>query len=406
MRLPLVPMAALSAFGLVMAAPADIAMAQDTAQSEHYQLSVETIAEPLVHPWGMALMPDGRFLVTERNDGHLRIGTADGELSEPIEGIPEVYSFPGETARTQGGLFDVELHPDFADNEIVFVSLATPTERGAAVIVLRGRLVEENGGGRLEDVERIFEMQEADQDPSGLHFGGRMAIDPDDGSIFLSIGERRNLERSQDPEDQAGAILRLTEDGDPHPDRPGFEAGEANEYLFSMGHRNVQALGFDPESGDLWAVDHGPQGGGRLDRIEPGQNYGWPFIAAGPDYSGAPIGVGLENEGMVSPLHVFEDTVAPSGLAVYYGDEFPEWEGDILIGALQGEGLVRMRIADDQVISEEWIALDRRIRDVQIAEDGSLWLITEHEDGEVLRVTAADPATGAVPADDETEAED
>jgi aldose sugar dehydrogenase len=395
MRFPFVSFAALYGLSVVMTAPTDVAMAQETAQSEHYQLQVETIAEPLEHPWGLALLPDGRFLVTERNPGNLRVGTAEGELSDPLDGIPEVYSFAGPTPRTQGGLFDVELHPQFEETGIIYISLAVPTERGAAVKVLSARLEGEGIDAQLQDIDELWVMQEDDQDPSGLHFGGRMAIDPDDGSIYLSIGERRSLERAQDPEDQAGSVLRMTAQGEPHPQQPTFEAGEANEYLFTMGNRNIQALAFHPETGELWAADHGPEGGDRVDRLEAGQNYGWPFIAGGPDYSGAPIGVGLEHEGMVSPIHVFEETVAPSGLVIYGGEMFPEWSGDLLIGGLQAQGLVRVRIEGDQVVEEEWITLDRRIRDVQIAGDGSLWLITEHEDGEVLRLSAADPVAGA-----------
>ena len=373
--------------------------AQDAIQTQLYELEVETIAEPLEHPWGLALLPSERFIVTERNSGRLYVGTENGELSDPLDGIPQVYSFIGETARTQGGLFDIKLHPDFQENETVFISLARPTERGAAVVILRAQLTGEGTDIQLSDVEEIFTMQEADQDPSGLHFGGRMAIASDGGSIYLSIGERRNLERSQDPEDQAGAILRLTEDGEPHPDQPDFDAGEADQYLYSMGHRNIQSLALDPQSGELWAVDHGPEGGDRLDRVEAGENYGWPFISGGPDYSGAPIGVGLQHEGMVSPLHVFEDTIAPSGLVIYDGDMFEDWRGDMLIGGLQAEGIVRVRVDGDEVIEEEWITLDRRIRDVQVADDGALWLITEHEDGEVLRVSARGAATGTIPGE-------
>jgi aldose sugar dehydrogenase len=382
---------ALASAAMLAAGPA---LAQDTYDTQHQQVHVTTIAEGLVHPWGIALMPDGRFLVTERDDGRLRIGDSDGSLSDPIEGVPEVFHYEGETPRSQGGLFDVKLHPQFAENQLVYLSFSEPTERGASVSIVRGRLTEENGTARLEDVETIFQMQEEDQDSSGLHFGGRMAIHPQDDHLFLSIGDRRNISRSQDPEDQAGSILRMSPDGEAPDDNPEFEEEEANEYLYSMGHRNIQALAFDPATAELWAADHGPEGGDEINHVRAGENYGWPFITGGEDYSGAPIGVGLEHEGMVSPIHVFEETVAPSGLAFYQGDQFGNWQGDMLIGGLAGQALVRVRIADGVVVEEEWMLedLERRIRDVEVAEDGSVWLITEHEDGEVLRLTSEAPS--------------
>jgi aldose sugar dehydrogenase len=382
---------ALASAAMLAAGPA---LAQDTYDTQHHQVHVTTIAEGLVHPWGIALMPDGRFLVTERDDGRLRIGDSDGSLSDPIEGVPEVFHYEGETPRSQGGLFDVKLHPQFAENQLVYLSFSEPTERGASVSIVRGRLTEENGTARLEDVETIFQMQEEDQDSSGLHFGGRMAIHPQDDHLFLSIGDRRNISRSQDPEDQAGSILRMSPDGEAPDDNPEFEEEEANEYLYSMGHRNIQALAFDPATAELWAADHGPEGGDEINHVRAGENYGWPFITGGEDYSGAPIGVGLEHEGMVSPIHVFEETVAPSGLAFYQGDQFGNWQGDMLIGGLAGQALVRVRIADGVVVEEEWMLedLERRIRDVEVAEDGSVWLITEHEDGEVLRLTSEAPS--------------
>jgi aldose sugar dehydrogenase len=381
---------ALASAAVLAAGPA---LAQDTIDTEHHQVHVTTVAEGLAHPWAIALMPDGRFLVTERDDGRLRIGDADGSLSDPVEGVPEVFRFEGETPRSQGGLFDVKLHPQFAENQLVYLSFSEPTERGASVSIIRGQLVEENGTARLEEVEAIFQMQEEDQDSSGLHFGGRMAFHPQDDHLFLSIGDRRNISRAQDSEDQAGSILRMTPDGEAPEDNPEFEE-EANEYLFTMGHRNVQALAFDPATAELWVADHGPEGGDEINHVRAGENYGWPFITGGEDYSGAPIGVGLEHEGMVSPIHVFEDTVAPSGLAFYQGDQFGNWQGDMLIGGLAGQALVRVRIADGVVVEEEWMLeeLERRIRDVEVAEDGSVWLITEHEDGEVLRLTSEAPS--------------
>jgi aldose sugar dehydrogenase len=240
-------------------------------------------------------------------------------------------------------------------------------------------------------VQTIFEMKEEDQDSSGVHFGGRMAFDPEDNSIYLTIGERRNISRAQDPTDKAGSVLRMTDEGEPHPDGPFVHAEEdgedADEYVFTWGHRNPQSIGFHPETGELWLADHGPKGGDEINLLEAGNNYGWPFITGGVDYSGAPIGVqDLEHPGVVSPVNVFDETVAPSGMAFVTGDLFTEWQGDMIIGGLAAEGVVRLSIAEGEVVDEEWIEIGRRIRDVQLHEDGSLWLLTEHEDGEVLRL--------------------
>lgn len=369
-----------------------LAEVPDTVDAEAYQIDVETIVDGLAHPWALAFIDEDRFIVTERDTGHIRIGTVGGDLSDPLHGSPEVFRYEGETERSQAGLFDVKLHPDFDGNEYVYFSYSKPTERGAAVAIDRARLVFDNGEASLEDVETIFEMQEDDQDSSGLHFGGRMAFDPEDNSIYLTIGDRRNISRSQDAADQAGSVLRMTDEGEPHGDAPFIaaewaEEGEPNEYIFAMGKRNPQGIAFHPHTGELWLNEHGPEGGDEINLIEAGQNYGWPYITGGEDYSGAPIGVGLEHEGMIGPFHVFEDTVAPSGKAFVDGGPFEAWHGDMLVGGLMAEGFIRLTIADNAVQDEEWIEIGRRIRDVQMHPDGSIWLLTEHEDGEVLRLT-------------------
>lgn len=368
------------------------AQVADTAETQAYQLNVETIADGLENPWALAFVDEERFIVTERDTGHLRIGTVGGELSDPLEGSPEIFRYEGVTERSQAGLFDVKLHPDFGDNDYIYFSYSKPTERGAAVAIDRARLVFDNGEASLEDLETVFEMQEDDQDSSGLHFGGRMAFDPQDNSIYLTIGDRRNISRAQDGADQAGSVLRMTDEGEPHADAPFIaaaeaEEGEPNAYIFAMGKRNPQGIAFHPHTGELWVNEHGPEGGDEVNLIEAGQNYGWPYITGGEDYSGAPIGVGLENEGMIGPFHVFQDTVAPSGKAFVDGGPFEEWHGDMLVGGLVAEGFIRLTIADNAVQDEEWVEIGRRIRDVQMHADGSIWLVTDHEDGEVLRLT-------------------
>lgn len=382
--------ATLTLCALMSPAVAEEGPDERSLDSEHHALRVETVATGLEHPWGLALLPDGRFLVTERNPGQLRIGTAEGDLSDPVAGVPETFRYEGETGRSQAGLFDVKLDPEFAENQQILLSYSRPTERGAALTVTRARLVEADGSARLEDPEKVFVMKEDDQDSSGLHFGGRMAIHPEDGSIFLTIGDRRNISRAQVTDDQAGAILRFDLEGNPHPDNM-FNREDADlqgdPFIHSIGHRNPQGLGFHPQTLELWSNEHGPLGGDEVNRIEGGNNYGWPYLTGGVDYSGAPIGIGTEGEGFSSAVHIFEGTVAPSGLVFYQGDAFPEWQGSLLNGGLVSEGLVRLEIEDDEVTHEERIELGRRIRDVQVDAEGAVWVITEHEGGEVLRLT-------------------
>lgn len=359
-----------------------------TVQAGDETVRVQTVTDGLHHPWALAFLPDGRFVVTERNLGTLRVGDAQGRLSAPVDGVPPVFRFVGETGRSQAGLFDVKLHPDYSENGLMYLSYSAPTERGAAVTVVRGSLVEIGGAPQLVGVQRIFQMKPEDQDSSGLHFGGRMALDPSGEALFLSIGERRNISRSQDMDDQAGAIVRFGLDGAPAPDNPFVQDDEADAFVYAGGVRNPQALAVD-RAGRLWAVDHGPLGGDSIHRIERGGNHGWPYITTGRDYSGAPLGSGRAHEGMITPAHFFAETKAPSGAVFYDGALFPEWRGDLLVGAMASEELLRIRMRDGAVQSVEAIDLRRRVRDVQVAPDGAVWLVTDHEQGEVLRLSPA-----------------
>jgi aldose sugar dehydrogenase len=375
-------LALLGGTALALALPAQ---AQDYGPlgSDHLTLEVETVAQGLEHPWGMAILPDDRLLVTERNPGTIRLIAADGSAADVVHEVEDLFRYDGETGRSQSGLFDITLHPDFDDNGQVYWAYSRETDRGAAVVVQRGVWNAEEG--TLGEVEDIWVMQEDDQDSSGLHFGGRMAWGQD-GMLHLSIGERRNLERAQDLEDQAGAVLRMTDTGEAPDDNPEWEEA-ANEYLFTAGNRNIQAMTVNARTGELWAADHGPQGGDEINHLIGGNNYGWPFITGGEDYSGAPLGVGTAMEGKISAVHIFEETVAPSGMAFVFDDPgFPAWEGDLLIGGLASESLIRVRFdASGAVVEEEWIDLGRRVRDVQV-HDGAVWVLTEHEDGELLRL--------------------
>ncbi|GGI73227.1 hypothetical protein GCM10007973_07700 [Polymorphobacter multimanifer] len=243
-------------------------------------------------------------------------------------------------------------------------------------------------------MREVFEMKEDDQDSSGLHFGGRMALAPDNRHLFLSIGERRNISRAQNAADQAGSILRMTLDGEVPGDNPRMPIGKddddepkpADPYVYAMGSRNSQALAIEPGSGMLWSAEHGPKGGDRVDPVRPGVNLGWPFITAATDYSGAPVGEGLSKEGMQSPVHVFKQTVAPSGAAFYTGDAIRGWRGSLLVGGLANQALMRISTKGQTVQSVETIEVGRRVRDVRVAPDGAIWMVTDHEDGELLRL--------------------
>jgi aldose sugar dehydrogenase len=375
------------AFGLALAfcGPAAIAAQDSAVESRDYTFDVVAVASGLEHPWGMAWLPDGRYLVTERDPGTIRIGTVDDGVSEPIHVIDDLFRPIGPTPRSQAGLFDIELHPDFAANGLVYWVYSRATPRGAAVVIQRARLVTEGNEARLHDVEDVWVMDEDSQDSSGVHFGGRLLWGPD-GMVYLTIGERFVMNRAQDLEDQAGAVLRMTPDGDVPADNPAFDE-DADAYLFTAGHRNIQAIAAHPVTGEIWAVEHGPEGGDEINRLMGGGNYGWPLITGGVDYSGAPLGYGTEREGKVSAVHIFEETVAPSGLTFVWDEPaLQAWDGDMLVGGLIAEGIVRVRLEDGAVVDEEWIEIGRRIRDVHV-HDGAVWVLTEHSEGELLRLT-------------------
>lgn len=387
-------------FSLVLVGQTDTVLAQDhqIVDTDHVRVRVETIATGLHHPWGIALLPDGRYLVTERNSGDLRIGNLKGELSAPVEGVPDTFRYIGDTSSSQGGLFHVALHPQFAENRLVYLSYSQPSSEGAGTAISRGRLDESGDTPRLEDVELIFSMNK--HDSGGLHFGGRFVFDPRDNSIYLSIGDRRNMSRAQDPKDHAGSIVRITDEGQTPPDNPFVNDPDKDEMIYSWGHRNIQGMAIHPQTGELWANEHGPLGGDEINLIKPGRNYGWPFQTGGVDYSGARVGSGAVVEGFEPPVYIWEETIAPSGLAIYAGQQFPQWQGDLLHGGLAAEGIVRTRIRNGEVVENELMLteLGRRIRDVRVDQEGAIWLVTEHEDGEVLRLVPEDTvATGTIP---------
>ncbi len=343
------------------------------------KVKVETFAEGLEHPWGMQFLPDGRLLVTEQ-PGRMRVVGKDGTLSQPIAGVPEVVAW------NQGGLLDVLLAPDFADTGTIYFSFSEPRGGGKnGTSVARAKLVlDEDGGGKLEDVKVIFQQTPAAA--SGHHFGSRL-VWADDGTLFVTTGDRNILKQeAQNPANHIGKVLRINTDGSGADANPQNE-GWASE-VWSYGHRNIQGAAIRPETGELYTVEHGARGGDELNQPEAGKNYGWPVITYGIDYSGAPIGEGItEKEGMEQAVYYWVPSIATSGLAFYEGDLFPDWKGNAFVGGLAGTQVARLVFDGDNVIAEETLLEDqgKRIRDVRAGPDGALWLLTD-DSGEVLRV--------------------
>ncbi len=338
--------------------------------------TVETVASGLENPWGLVFLPDGSMLVTER-PGRLRI-VRDGVLSEPVANVPDVV------AQKQGGLLDVALHPDFAKNRRIYLSFSEPRDGGNGTSLARARLPED--GKALENVEVIFRQMPAID--STAHFGGRIAFAPD-GNLFLTLGDRYSeRDSAQDLGTHLGKIVRLTADGKPASNNPFIGKEGALPELWSYGHRNPQGAAIEPSTGLLWTVEHGAKGGDEINRPEAGKNYGWPVITYGRDYSGAKIGEGTAKDGMEQPLHYWDPSIAPSGLAFYNGKKYPDWDGDLLLGALAGQKLVRLDIKDGKVVGEEAMFEDlgERIRDVRVGPDGDVYLLTDDAEGRVLKL--------------------
>jgi glucose/arabinose dehydrogenase len=333
--------------------------------------NLETVATGLETPWSVAFLPDGSYLVTEL-PGRLRHVSAVGKVSEALSGVPGVY-FAG-----QGGLFDVVLHPDFASNRWVYLSYAEGVPKDNGTAIARGRL----GESGLQDVEVVFRAPTRKDTP--VHYGGRMAFLPD-GSLLLTTGDGFNYrEAAQDVSSTLGKLLRMTDEGQPAAGNPFPES----PYVYSYGHRNPQGLAVAAD-GTIWLHEHGPRGGDEVNRIEPGVNYGWPAITFGLDYSGAIISPHTAWPGMAQPQHYWVPSIAPSGLAVYEGDMFPEWRGDLLVGALVNQEVRRLDVVNGETGSEEALfgELKARVRDVRVGPDGAIYILTNGVPGELIRVS-------------------
>ncbi|MBD8064011.1 PQQ-dependent sugar dehydrogenase [Devosia sp. PTR5] len=369
----------LAAAATLCALPIEVALAQ-TVESSAGPLTATVLAEGLNHPWGLALLPDGRFLVTERS-GQLRV-IENGVAGEPIAGVPAVV------AKGQGGLLDVALARDFETSGRIFLTFSeTPEDageqRGTGTAVMVAKLTLKGNSGQLGNQETIFRMNRFDN--SNRHFGSRVVEDLD-GNLFVTLGERGSMERAQDPQDLAGGVVHITPDGGIPQNNPQPE-GWAPEF-WSIGHRNPQGATLRESDGQLFTVEHGAMGGDELNMPQPGRNYGWPVITYGKDYSGLPIGDGTEKQGYEQPLHYWDPSISPSGLDFYEGPLIPEWDGDLLSGGLSGQVLMRIDMEGDTVAGTEPLFAGQlgRVRDVKVGVDGAIYLITDADNGRLIRV--------------------
>lgn len=363
--------AAWASFGCALGLAAD----GQVIRTEEHALRVRIVAQGLEHPWALAFLPDGRMLVTER-EGRLRL-IRDGKLEpRPVDGLPPI------AAQGQGGLLDVVVHPRYADNGWIYISYAARGDGGVGTEVLRARLKDD----RLTDLQVIFRMQP--KTGGGLHFGSRLVFDRQ-GLLYVTLGERGNQERAQRLDEHLGKIVRLKDDGGIPEDNPFRNRSGARPEIFSLGNRNVQGAALNPATGELWAHEHGPQGGDELNVIRAGVNYGWPIITYGRNYgSGTKIGEGTQKAGMAQPLHYWVPSIAPSGMTFYTAERFARWRGDILVGALRDQLLVRLKVEGEKVVKEERMlqGVLGRIRDVRQGPDGYVYLLTDESNGVVARL--------------------
>lgn len=346
------------------------------ASKSNYQLDV--IAGNLIHPWGMDFLPDGRILVTERG-GHLRLINANGELqADSIEGLPDIW------VNNQAGLFEVKLAPDFTETQHIYFSYACGNQRSSSTCLARAIFDEP----MLTEVEEIFRATPGHA--GSAHYGGRFIFMPDN-TIMLGLGDGFDYrEQAQNPENHLGSVVRMTMSGGVPTDNPFIDLAYADPYTYSYGHRNVQGIVYDQQRNRVYTNEHGPKGGDELNFMMPGANYGWPLITGGVDYNNSRVTPYTRLPGMTMPLLEWTPSIAPSGMTLYRGDIFPQWRGDFFISALATKNVQRVRIAGNRVTEQEdlFTELKQRIRYVYTGPDGYLYLLTDHQEGKLIRVTS------------------
>ena len=326
----------------------------------------------------MAFLPDGDLLVTER-PGRLRRLAKDAKLSAPLQGVPKVF------AEGQGGLLAVALDPDFAANNLVYIAFAEPGEDGAGIAVARRKL----GDAGLENLDVIFRQPPTSGDP--IQFAGRLAFAPD-GTLFITLGDRNKFSPAQDLASDLGKIMRINPDGSVPQGNPFLGRKDARPEIWSLGHGNPEGAAINPASGKLWVSELGPLGGDELNIAEAGKNYGWPVVSWGKHYDGRSIPEPPTHPEFADAIAHWTPVISPSGIAFYTGDAIPAWKGNLLIGGPTSQGLVRLTLDGEKVTGEERIPMGTRIRDVAQAPDGSVYLLTDENNGEVLRLTFDGPA--------------
>ncbi|WP_084625552.1 PQQ-dependent sugar dehydrogenase [Salinimicrobium xinjiangense] len=344
-----------------------------TVRTDAGDIKVHKIAENLDHPWGMAFLPDGRLLVTERA-GTLRILEKDSTVSQPLSGTPKVF------AQGQGGMLDVALHPDFEQNNYVYLSFAEPGANNTASTALgRGKLQ----GNSLQDFEVIFRMEPKMEGPN--HFGGRIVF-TSDNEIFLTLAERFKFDPAQDLSNHLGTVVRLKEDGTASAKNPSFDEAGALKEIWSYGHRNIESVAINPETGDLWVAEMGPMGGDEFQPAEAGKNYGWPVVSWGDNYDGSEIPNPTTRPEFTDAVIHWTPTISPSGMIFYDGNMFPEWKNTMMIGGLTSTGIVRVEVDGQNAKEVERIPLSVRVRDVEQGPDGAIWVLTDEDNGKILQL--------------------
>lgn len=350
---------------------------QEAYQSQEHDFEAQSLVQGLDHPWGMTFLDQSNVLITQRSGGMRLVNLREQTLQE-IQGVPAVH------ARGQGGLFDIVLHPDFAENGLIYFSYARTSETdstASGTVLAQARLQDHT----LENVKILFAGTPVTS--SGQHYGGRLAVDNE--FIYLSLGDRGTREWAQDRSNHWGSMIRLTLDGNIPEDNPFVGDTDSQASIYTYGNRNPQGLAWHPTTNELWQHEHGPQGGDEINIMKAGANYGWPEITYGKEYgTGFDIGEGVTEPGVQAPLYQWTPSIAPSGMAFYTGEAFPQWRHNLIVGSLKFQKLVRLELDGTKVTKTEDLLTDEfgRIRDVEVAPDGTIFLLTDESNGELVQL--------------------
>ncbi len=354
------------------------AAAQNVYTSEHHNFTLDTVADGLANPWSFVFLPDGEILVSER-PGRLRRIVNGTLMSAPVRGLPDIE------ADGQGGLLDLALHPDFESNQWLYFAYSARQGNGLSTHLARGRY----RGGVLTQVEILFAGEPGMR--GGRHFGGRLVFDRNN-DIYLTIGDRGTQANGQNPQNHAGVTIRLNDDGSVPSDNPFVGTNEGLPEIYTWGNRNGQGLALHPDTGEVWEHEHGPRGGDEINVLRNGSNFGWPEVTFGRNYSGTEITDRTSMPGMEDPLLHWTPSIAPSGMAFYTGNAFPQWQGDLFVGALVSQHMQRLRFNGYELVEQERLLEDfnTRIRAVRSGPDGLLWISTDERNGRLIRLVPAD----------------